>query len=68
MEHNLVSKLRIVEVSNIAKKYIICQLKWMSNISLFRDCSEIVWWKSLELCKCYLKYTGIRELDVIMIL
>ena len=40
----------------------------MSNISLFRDCSEIVWWKSLELCKCYLKYIGIRELDVIMIL
>ena len=39
----------------------------MSNTSLFRDCSEIVWWKSLELCKCYLKYTGIREL-VVMIL
>ena len=27
-EHNLVSKLTIVEVNNITKKYIICQLKW----------------------------------------
>ena len=27
-EHNLVSKLKIVEVNNTAKKYIICQLKW----------------------------------------
>ena len=27
-EHNLVSKLTIVEVNNTAKNYIICQLKW----------------------------------------
>ena len=27
-EHNLVSKLKIVEVNNTAKKYIICQLEW----------------------------------------
>ena len=38
----------------------------MSNTSLFRDCSEIDWWKSLEICKCYLKYTGIRELVVMI--